>query len=285
MIERLDFGIQQGSGKRPALFDDLRTRQGIADCLDRQKVVATVLDGLTVVPDSFVPAAQPLYNDHITKYSFNVNTGIGLLEDAGWIDGDNDPATPRTALHVKNVPDGTPLVLNYWTTSALQRRQVSEILTQSLAQCGVKLNVQYYDQNDFYAQGPVGPLFGRQFDLAEYAIGVDGTQPPCSWFTTSQIPTKENSWVGVNVSGYSNPDFDQLCKHAMRLLPDKPDQASAYAQLQVLFANDLPSVPLYQRINVAATRKDMCNFTLDSFSLNDLWNIEEIDYGSACGES
>ncbi len=283
LIERLDFGIQQASGKRPGLFDDVRTRQGIASCLDRQKVVSTVLDGLSVVPDSFVPSTHPLFNNQVTKYPFDINAGIGYLEQAGWVDADKEPATPRTALHVKGIPDGTPLIVNYWTTSALQRRQVSEILSQSLAQCGIQANVQYYDQNDFYAQGPGGPLFGRQFDLAEYAIGVNDNQPPCAWFMTSEIPTQKNNWVGVNVSGYSNPDYDLVCKRAMRILPDTPEQIEAYSQAQVLFANDLPSVPLYQRIKVAATRKDLCNFTLDSFSLNDLWNIEEIDYGSACG--
>jgi len=284
LIERLDFGIHQAVGKRPGLFDDVRTRQGIAACLDRQKVVTTVLAGLTVVPDSFVPAEHPLYNDKITKYPFDINSGIGLLEKAGWLDVDKDPSTPRTALNITGVPNGTPLIVNYWTTSALQRQQVSEILSQSLSQCGVKVNVKYFDPNDFYAQGPEGPLFGRQFDLAEYAIGVSGTLPPCSWFMSSEIPTKENNWVGVNVSGYSSPDYDIACKRAMRILPDQPEQAAAYAQAQALFANDLPSVPLYQRIKVAATRKDLCNFSLDAFSTNDLWNIEEIDYGSACGK-
>lgn len=283
LIERLDFGIQQASGKRPDLFGDVRTRQGIAFCLDRKQVVSTVLNGLTVVPDSFVPANHPLYNDAIAKYPYDPNKGMALLDLAGWVDVDKDPSTPRTALNVKGVPNGTPLTLNYWTTSALQRRQVSEILSNSLSQCGVQVNVKYYDQNDFYAQGSVGPLFGRQFDLAEYAIGVNGTQPPCSWFISSEIPTKDNNWVGVNVSAYSNPDYDVACARAMRVLPDKPEQKQAFDQAQVLFANDLPSVPLYQRIKVAATRKDLCNFSLDSFSLNDLWNIEEIDFGPVCG--
>jgi peptide/nickel transport system substrate-binding protein len=283
LIERLDFGIQQGSGKRANLFSDPRTRQGIASCLDRQKVVSTVLGDLTEVPNSFIPTKHPLYNELVTTYLFDTNKGSILLQEAGWVDADKNASTPRTALKVKDVPDGTPLVVNYWTTSALQRRQVSEILANSLSLCGVKVNVQYYDQNDFYAPGGAGPLFGRQFDLAEYAIGVNGSEPPCSWFLTSEIPTQQNNWVGVNVSGYSNPDYDIACKRAMRILPDKPEQKEAFDEVQVIFVNDLPSVPLYQRIKVVATRKDLCNLVLDSFSLNDLWNIEEIDFGPVCG--
>lgn len=283
IIERLDFGIEQASGTRPNLFGDVRTRQGIASCLNREKVVSTVMGGLTVVPDSFVPAKHPLYNDQITKYPFDPNKGVGLLADAGWEDTDKDPATPRTSVGIQGIPNGTPLTLNYWTTSALQRRQVSEILADSLRQCGVGVNLKYYDQNDFYAQGSVGPLFGRQFDLAEYAIGVNGTQPPCQWFLRSEIPTKENNWVGINVSAYASADYDTVCSRAIRILPDKPEQKEAFNQVQVLYGNDLPSIPLYQRIKVAASREDLCNFSLDAFSLNDLWAIEEIDFGLACG--
>jgi hypothetical protein len=36
------------------------------------------------------------------------------------------------------------------------------------------------------------------------------------------------------------------------------------------------------RIKAAATRRDLCNFRLDAFILNDLWNIEELDYKSTC---
>jgi ABC-type glutathione transport system ATPase component len=58
-----------------------------------------------------------------------------------------------------------------------------EIFTQSLAECGVGLNTLYLNASDLYAQGPTGPLFGRGFDLAQYAIGVNTLEPQCGWFT------------------------------------------------------------------------------------------------------
>ena len=291
LIERLDFGIKPASyddgyapvlGDRQDILGDARTRQGIADCLDRQKVVTTVLGGISEVPDSFISPEHPLLNKQIAKYPFDVNKGIALLDAVGWKDPDNDPATPRVAKGVKGVADGTPLVLNYLTTSALQRRQVSDILTQSLAQCGVGVNLKFYNQDDLYASGPDGPLFGRQFDLAEYAIGTVGSEPPCAWFMTSQIPTRDNKWLGVNVSGYSNPDYDALCHKALNSLPGSQGYKDSYAGVQNIFATDLPSVPLYMRIKAAATRRDMCNFSLDAFAVNDLWNIEELNFGPSC---
>ena len=266
---------------RPDFFGDERTRQAIALCLDRQKVVDTVLFGLSQVPDSYIPSDHPLHNGNLQAYTFNPTLGNQILERAGWLDNDNNRSTPRQALGVTNVPPATPLVLNYITSSATQRHQVAEILTQSLAECGIGLNTVYYPAVDFYSQGPNGPLFGRRFDLAAYAIGVNSLEPQCSWFTTSQIPKEENHWVGTNVSGYQNPQFDTACEKALQALSVDPEYAF-HQEAQAIFASDLPSIPLYLRLKVAATRRDFCGFTLDPSSSSALADLETFDYGDGC---
>jgi peptide/nickel transport system substrate-binding protein len=158
---------------------------------------------------------------------------------------------------------------------------VVEILQQSLAQCGIGLNVQYYSQNDLYAPGPEGLLFGRRFDLIEYAMGVNSIEPPCGWFTTEEIPTAGNSWVGTNVTGYNNEQFDAACRTAQLSLPDEQTYIDSYRQTQVLFSTELPAIPLYYRLRVAAARPGICHFDLDA-TANPLWNIEAIDSGEAC---
>lgn len=266
---------------RPDLFGDERMRQALTLCLDRQKVVDTVLFGLSQVPDSYLPTDHPLHNGNIQPYEYNPQAGMQILEDIGWLDSDNDPSTPRLSVGVTRVPGGTPLVLDYYTSSATQRHQVAEILRQSLAECGIGLNPVFYSASDFYAQGPDGPLFGRQFDLAEYAIGVNTLEPQCSWFTSGQIPTEENNWVGTNISGYENPDFDTACEQALHSLPGEPEYTS-HQEAQAIFAAELPSIPLYLRLKVAASRRDFCGFALDASSNSALANIESFDYGPDC---
>jgi peptide/nickel transport system substrate-binding protein len=124
-------------------------------------------------------------------------------------------------------------------------------------------------------------LFGRQFDLAEYAMGVNGLEPQCSWFTTPQIPSEKNQWVGTNVSGYSNPQFDADCAQASQSVTTDPGY-NLHQEAQAIFATDLPAIPLYQRLKVAATRPDLCGFKLDSSSSSSLAGIEMFDYGEAC---
>jgi peptide/nickel transport system substrate-binding protein len=267
---------------RPDFFFDKRTRQAIALCLDRQKVVDTVLFGLSVVPNTYISPEHPLYNSTVAPYPYDPAQANQILEQVGWRDLDNDPSTPREAQGVLNVPPLTPLELNYYTSSATQRRQVSEILAQSLSQCGIGVNVVYLSYVDLYAEGGAnGPLFGRSFDLAQFAMGTPSLEPPCSWYTTAQIPTADNNWVGANVTGYKNTEFDAACAWAQEQTPDDEVYRDAYHLTQSIFSADLPAIPLYARLKVAAARPDMCNFDLDP-TANPLWNIEALDYQTNC---
>jgi peptide/nickel transport system substrate-binding protein len=138
------------------------------------------------------------------------------------------------------------------------------------------------EPEDFYASGPDGPLFGRQFDLAEFAMSTTGSQPPCDWWTTGEIPTADNLWIGADVSGYSSEPYDAACRAALSSLPDTPEFTDGTNEAEFLFSQDLPVVPLYWRIIVAAARSDMCNFSLDPTASSDLWNVEQFDYGDGC---
>jgi peptide/nickel transport system substrate-binding protein len=288
-IEWLGFGLVPASyddgyddrTDRQNIFADPHTRQGIAHCLDRQRVVDSVFFGMASVPAAFVPLEHPLFDPNIQTISYDPEAGKSLLELAGWQDTDDDPSTPRRAVNVRGVAFNTPLQLNYYTTNAAQRRQVAEILERSLAECGVALEVGYFSPNDLYAPGPDGPLFGRRFDLAEYALGVDGIEPPCNWFTSAEIPSAANSWKGTNVSGYDSAEFDAACRAAQNALPDEQDHARLHRQAQILFSGDLPAIPLYYRLRIAAARPDLCRFDLEP-SAGALWNIEAFDLSPTC---
>jgi len=291
MIEWLGIGVKPASydngydtlydKDRQDIFGDPRTRQAIALCIDRQKIVDTVLFGYTSVPASYVPSEHSLYSGSVATYPFDPASATDLLNQVGWRDTDDNPSTPLSAVSVRNVSPGTTLLLNYYTTTATQRRQVVDILTQSLAQCGIGLKVQYLSQSDLYAPGPDGALFGRHFDLAEYAMGVDGFEPPCVWFTSAEIPNASNHWIGTNTSGFTNAEFDAACKTSSISLPDEAAYADSHRLAQDIFSANLPAIPLYFHLKVAAARPDFCNFSLDS-TANPLWNLEAFDYGTTC---
>jgi peptide/nickel transport system substrate-binding protein len=289
-VEWLAFGINPASYDngytlgvdRPNLFGDARTRQAVAYCLDRQKVVDTVLYGLVPVPDTYISSEHPLHSTSLTTYPYDPAAGMRLLDNIGWRDHDNNPDTPRHAQGVDRVQNGTELTFTYLTTSATQRRQVADILSQSLRACGIGVNVLHISQMEFYAEGPAGLLFGRAFDVAVYAMATLTAQPPCARFTTDEIPNASNNWVGTNVSGYKNPTYDAACLIARQSLPDETTYVENYHLTQTIFAQELPAIPLYNRIETAAARFDFCNFSLDPTASSDLFGIETFDYGATC---
>ncbi len=273
-----DDGTVSGSDRLPLLRNP-KTRQAIAFCLNRQKVVDTVLHGLTTVPDSYIPNGHPLYTSDIDLYSFDPTEGADLLNDVGWKDLDNDPSTPRTAHNVQNVPAGTLLELDYITTTSIQRREASEILASSLEECGIGVNVHYLPPEDFYAPAPEGILFGRNFDLAQFAMGTESIIPRCDWFSTESIPSLANDWIGENLSGYSNNAYDTACESASFTLPNAAAFQENYHETLTIYAEDLPIIPLYPYLRVAASRTNLLGFSLNANTKSPLWNVEAFDLG------
>ena len=292
--EHADFGIvpaayddgYQLGVDRPDFFGDVRTRRAIAMCMDREAVLREVLYGKSLIPTTYLPPTHSLYNANVPDYPFDPTGGMALLEEVGWRDTDGSPSTPRIAQGVPNVPDGTPLSFNYWTTTSTQRQQVMQILVASLAECGVQINVQTWEPAALFAEGPDGPLFGRQFDMAQLSWLTDAT-PPCDLYLTEQIPGEDMArfpyrWGGPHLPGYSNPAFDEACQQALSLLPGQPGYLEAHALAQQLFAEELPVIPLYFRLWVTAARPDFCGHEADATMKSDFPNLEAYDYGEGC---
>jgi peptide/nickel transport system substrate-binding protein len=288
-MEWLGFGLLPASyddgysilSDRQDFFTDPHTRQGIAYCLNRQAVTDHVLFGLTSVPTTYVPNDHPTFDPGIAAIPYDPQVGISFLQLAGWQDVDKDPTTPLRAVNVKNVAYNTPLQLTYHVTPSAQRRQAAEIFKTSLAECGIALDVRFLTPNDLYAAGPVGPLFGRSFDLAQFALGVEGFDPACDWFASDEIPTAENGWRGMNITGFQSVEYDAACREAQRSLWGEQAYVTAHRRTQVILADALPAIPLYHRLHIAAARPEVCRFDLDA-TANPLWNLESIGVGETC---
>jgi peptide/nickel transport system substrate-binding protein len=289
--EHADYGVQPvsyddgynvGAGDRPDYFGDVRTRRGIAMCMDRQAVVDTVMLGQSVVLHTYLPPQHPLFNADVAQYAFDTEAGSALLEEVGWVMGDDGV---RVAAGVEGTPDGTPLEFNYWTTNATQRQQATQILAETMAECGIKVNLEYWVPGEYFADGPEGPIFGRRFDIGQFAW-LTGVEPPCDLYITDEITgSPEDGYCGWGCSndpGFSNEEFDAVCKAALSSLPGEEAYNENHLLAQEIFAEELPVVPLYLRLKLAATRPDMCNFIMDPTANSEMWNVEEFGYGSLC---
>jgi peptide/nickel transport system substrate-binding protein len=249
--------------------------------MNRERTVSYALFNQSAVPATYLPLNHPLYAPDAVFLPFNLEEASRLLEEAGWRDTDGEPSTPRQALEIPRVTDGTPLVVEYATTSALLRQEYANTLKDALALCGIQLEINYLEPQQFYEPGPTGPLFGRSFDLAQMAWQA-GINSPCALFTSAQIPTADNNWIGTNVTGFSDAAYDAACLSALQTRPDHPEYVSRHQEAQRIFADTLPAAPLFYRIKVAAARPDLCSLTMETSARSDLWNLETWDIDEGC---
>lgn len=292
--EHLDFGIKpvayddgytQGVD-RVDFFGDVRVRQAFANCINRADLVKNVMKNLSEVPLTYLPPNHPDYTKEVVTYSYDLEKGIGLLDQVGWKDLDNSSATPRTAQGITNVPDGTPFEITLTTSDAELRVQAVNEISSDLAKCGVKVTVNSVSRSDLYAAAPDGAVFGRKFDLAEFAWSA-GTLPPCFIYTSGEIPTAANHWLGqfyggLNNMGYSNLKLDEACKSALTAGLDQSLAASSQKEVQKILADDLPSIPLFYFVKLAVSRTDLCGLKMDASSRSEFYNLEAINYGAGC---
>jgi peptide/nickel transport system substrate-binding protein len=277
--EHVDFGInpvEEYADTRPDLFEDVRIRQAIAMCLDRQTVVDELLYGKSVVIHSYIPEEHPLYNDQVKQYPYDPAAAMALLDDMGWTDEDGDGVRECNGCDVEGAEDGDPLAFKWGSTDAPLRVNAMQIFQVNLKECGFDVTLENLPASEWFADGPEGPLFGRHFDLGEFAW-LTGVDPPCQLYLTSEWPSEEGGWAGQNNPGYTNPEFDKVCNAAIQSLPGTPEYEQNHKESQRIFAEELPVVPLYLRLKLAAYRPEVQGFIMDTTINSEMWNIENFD--------
>ena len=289
--EHLDLGIQPISydefynvaqGDRPDFFGDGRVRQAMAMCIDRQKLIDEFAYGQGEVMHSFVPPSHPDHDPQARQYVYDPAAGIALLEQAGWV---LDEEGRRVSQGVFGIPDGLEIILNYHTTDSEFHTTLAQSLAQDLNACGIKVNVVRETAEALFAPGPDGVLFGRSFDLAQFAWPLE-VQPSCYLYYSDAVPggdyeTFPYLWGGWNLTGWQNQDYDQACRLAQQALPGEGAYLENHHLAQQIFSGELPVIPLFAPARVYAARADLCGW--EPLAGGDvLWNLETFLLAEVC---
>jgi peptide/nickel transport system substrate-binding protein len=261
---QLVFGIQPASyddyynpiyGDRPDFFGDIRTRQAIAACLDREAIQEAVYAGLGEQWSSFVsPAESGLTPEQAISYDPAV--GAQLLEAVGWRDHDLNPATPLQAWYIGNIPANTLFSITLPVDDSAVSQQIASIVQRSLGQCGIEVTPVTLTSAELYEPSAVGPLFGRQFDLALMGW-APSLQLDCVLYRSDQIPSEENAWIGTNIAGLTELVYDAACNDGSLALPSEREIALGLAEEQYL--NALPAIPLVSLPEVMIASGEACS--------------------------
>ena len=273
--EHIDFGINPTDDyDRPDFFEDVRTRTALAHCLDRQRAVNTILYGESPILNAYIPPSHPLYaGDLSATYPYNPERGRALLEEVGWVDADEDGT--REASGVEGIVDGTAFEISLISNTDPVRQEYMKLFQQDLAECGIQVTLENLPTPEFYAEGPDGPLFGRRFDLAALAL-IAYTIPSCENYlgTEAHIPSEVNQWNGYNTPGFQNEAYDAACQQALSSRPGSEAWVEGHREAQRIFSEQLPAIPLFLRVKLAATHPGVKDFSLNPTEDSAMWNIE-----------
>jgi peptide/nickel transport system substrate-binding protein len=267
-----DDGFAFDKDDRPDFFGDVRTRQAFAACLDREAMRNVILGNLGEPWPSFLPTSQSQLNAD-EQIVYDPTLGQQLLEAVGWIDHDQNPATPRQAAGMAGVPSGKALSVELLINDSPYHQDLAPIIQDSLAMCGVSVTVIPMPAQTLYAPGPDGLIFGRKFDLA--LLSWQGSSElDCHLYHSLRVPTPNNQWIGTNVAGLFDEDYDIACVTAELALPD--EQAAALRAAEQGFLTALPSLPIFAPPQVMALSIGYCDREMSSSVFNLLFGIESV---------
>ena len=270
--EQLTFNFAPLNENGYSFVNQSNVRNGIAQCLDRQTIIRQVFYGQSEVPVGFYPTEHLLYSAGSTVHPFDSAAGAVLLENAGWIDHDQDASTPRIAAGIPGIPDGTEFSITLETADSAIKLKTAELIREQLAVCGIAVTIRDQTTGEIYSPGPEGSVFGRKFDLVIFAW-ASGTQTPCTLYQSNSIPSEANLWVGTNVGGFQSDQYDIACNAARN---NSATEFVSQLAIQQIYSEALPAIPLYFYPDISVSANTICGIQSVDGMRSILWNVESL---------
>ncbi len=214
------------------VLSDKKIREALAYATDKEYLNKNVFLGEAKLIDSPILPNLPGYNDEVTKYEYNPQKARDILEEAGWIDKNEDGIREKSPGKGKDPVD---LSITLTTSDFTDLAKTAEIIKEQWAQVGVKVNVENYGidelkQNVIKTRGYDALIFGE----------VLSHEPDLFAFWHSS----QKKDPGLNLSLYNNKDVDKLLEEARQTL-DVKKREEKLKKLQKLIVDDVPAIFLY----------------------------------------
>lgn len=214
------------------IFKDAHVREALSRAIDKDKIVKAFFNGKLEPAESILPPQHPAYGKKPPIYS--VSLANQLLDKAGWV------KSAKTGWREKN---GQPLSFIFKTSAGLK---VLENIQVYICEQFKSIGAQCLIKNE-----PPRVLLGQsvprgEFDLAMYGQPIPPDSSLSSYFSSSSIPTAQNSWAGGNSIRVNSKQLDQLLKQ-FDSEPNRNKRNSLIKKIEAHLKNSFTMIPLYHR--------------------------------------
>jgi ABC-type transport system substrate-binding protein len=197
-------------------FQDKRVRQAFAHAINKEPILTDVLLGVNERAEGVVPKGMFSYDSAFKGYSHDLEKAKQLLAEAGFPNG-----------------QGFPPITLYFREKQPDLRKTAEVVQQQLAEIGIQLNLQEMEWGAYLKKNE---NFDTEFFHMRWGADYLDPQNFLSLLLTTKAPE--------NYTGYSNPEYDALCKQA-DAEKDQAKRTELYRKAERLVVDDAPWIPLY----------------------------------------
>ena len=203
-------------------------RRALMFGLNRPNMINRIMQGQAFVSDSPILPGSWAYFDGIDRFEYNPDAATSLLKAAGYV-------IPGSGGDVR-AKDGVPLAFTMAHPDDSVHTAIAQAIQTQWARIGVRVDLipQPYDQL------VLTTLASRSFQSALVDLNLSRSPDPDPYPFWHQA----EAVGGQNYSGWDNRAASEYLEQA-RVTTDYSLRARLYRNFQVIFAKELPALPLY----------------------------------------
>ena len=250
----------------PVLGDKL-VRQAISHAVDMDALIEGIRDGNGFKVATHTLPTSWVYNPD-SQYVYDPELAMEKLTEAGWVDHDNDPDTPRICedcLYAQQVDadfNGSELTLTLHVPAGGDiASQMGLFFQAEMNKVGFNAAFEAIDWGSAF----LPELDGQTFDMnmLSWSLGLP-INPDISSF---YYPESDIPGSGFNFGSYYNPEVVELNEQA-RVFPgcDVEGRAELYRQVQEILFDEMPYFYMYVSESMTAVQPGTLNWNPTPFS-------------------
>ncbi len=227
-LPQMSFVLFNLNNPDAAFLRDVKVRRALMLGLNRSFFINKFLQGQAIIANSPILPSSWAYYDGTEHFEYNPDESIAILKTEGYV-------IPAGGGEVR-AKDGVPMVFTMLHPDDALHTQIAQTIQSQWTKIGVRVDLQAVP----YDQLVLNSLASRAFQSALVDLNLSRTPDPDPYPFWHQA----EATGGQNYSQWDNRPASEYLEQA-RVTADTSLRTRLYRNFQVVFAKELPALPLY----------------------------------------